>query len=385
MHSEPYDPAAGAVRRKGRGQRGTLKTLSSGRTQASYRVNGRNGPRPKKTFDLREDAAKWLRDRLDEVDAVQGGDLSSTRSRAASLTVEEMIDDYLAAHEADWVTIRHLRSRLNHSKRRFGNRLAASVSPYEWQAFRKTLSPGAAFDAFAAIRQVYRAAVKWDWLPENPTAEVPNPETRRGEVQIPPWESVVLIADEIDERYSALPIFLAATGLRIEELFGLRREDVDLKGRVVKVRQAYSSCKLSELGDKGKKTWRQRRNVPLRQVAVDAVRAVPTRIDSPVFFPAPEGGYFSGTNFLNHYWKPAVDAAGVDYFPPKNLRHLYASEALASGSMSLLALSKRMGTSLRMIDQTYGHLVHDADERELAILDAYDAARPEPKRRAAEA
>jgi hypothetical protein len=32
-----------------------------------------------------------------------------------------------------------------------------------------------------------------------------------------------------------------------------------------------------------------------------------------------------------------------------------------------------MGTSLEMIDKTYGHLAPDADEYELGLLDAFDA------------
>jgi len=33
-----------------------------------------------------------------------------------------------------------------------------------------------------------------------------------------------------------------------------------------------------------------------------------------------------------------------------------------------------MGTSVRMIDRTYGHLVKDADEAERKLLDDYDAS-----------
>lgn len=42
--------------------------------------------------------------------------------------------------------------------------------------------------------------------------------------------------------------------------------------------------------------------------------------------------------------------------------------------VDLFTLSRRMGTSLAMIDQTYGHLAPDADERERVLLDTYDAA-----------
>jgi hypothetical protein len=33
-----------------------------------------------------------------------------------------------------------------------------------------------------------------------------------------------------------------------------------------------------------------------------------------------------------------------------------------------------MGTSVQMIDQTYGHLARDADEYDRGLLDAYDEA-----------
>jgi hypothetical protein len=48
--------------------------------------------------------------------------------------------------------------------------------------------------------------------------------------------------------------------------------------------------------------------------------------------------------------------------------------SLAAG-VSLFTLARRMGTSVAMIDATYGHLAPDAEEYErgLLVLDAYDA------------
>jgi integrase len=54
-----------------------------------------------------------------------------------------------------------------------------------------------------------------------------------------------------------------------------------------------------------------------------------------------------------------------------DLRRTYAAWSLAAG-VDLFTLSRRMGTSLAMIDQMYGHLAPDADERERTLLDAYD-------------
>jgi hypothetical protein len=33
-----------------------------------------------------------------------------------------------------------------------------------------------------------------------------------------------------------------------------------------------------------------------------------------------------------------------------------------------------MGTSVQMIDETYGHLAQDAEDQDRGLLDAYDAA-----------
>jgi hypothetical protein len=46
-------------------------------------------------------------------------------------------------------------------------------------------------------------------------------------------------------------------------------------------------------------------------------------------------------------------------------------QQVAAG-VSLFTLSRRMGTSLAMIDQTYGHLAPDAEEQERMLLDDYD-------------
>jgi integrase len=59
---------------------------------------------------------------------------------------------------------------------------------------------------------------------------------------------------------------------------------------------------------------------------------------------------------------PAIRAAGIE--PSRriyDLRHTYATFSLAAG-VSLFSLSRRIGTSVKMIDRTYGHLAADAED-----------------------
>jgi integrase len=88
-------------------------------------------------------------------------------------------------------------------------------------------------------------------------------------------------------------------------------------------------------------------------------------------FPAARGGYIELEKFRSREWAPALRAAGIAHRRIYDLRHTYATWSLAAG-VDLFTLSRRMGTSLAMIDATYGHLAPDADERERVLLNEYD-------------
>lgn len=364
MPKASYGPSVASRR----GQRGSIRQLANGRWEASYREGGRASTKHKRTHDTKHEAQSWLTAELDNGPSTADG----------ALTVDALFDRFLSVHEADEATMRKLRRQLRQARDPFGPRLAVEIEPYEFAVWRKQLSPGYAYDVHRAVRQAFGCAVTYGWLDANNAAKVPNPRPNRSEVELPSWDAILAILDEIDERYSAAPMLLAGAGLRLEEFLGLHRSDIS--GNMLHVRRVYSSGRVRELGPDGAKTRRQRRNVPLRANVRAALAAMAPRIDTPILFPAPEGGHLRSENFRTRVWEPAITAAGVDYFPAKNLRHLYASEALAAG-MPTLTLSRRMGTSLQMIEDTYGHLVPDELDAELAMLDAWDQRR-EKRRKA---
>jgi integrase len=54
---------------------------------------------------------------------------------------------------------------------------------------------------------------------------------------------------------------------------------------------------------------------------------------------------------------------------PYQLRHTFASEALAAG-ISIFELARVMGASVKTIDKHYGHSVRDSEDAIRARLDA---------------
>lgn len=223
---------------------------------------------------------------------------------------------------------------------------------------------------FRAVKQVLAQAERWKWLDENPARHIKNPKPRAPEIQpFTNWAEIEATADEIDRRFAAIPVFAAGTGLRPEEWIALERRDVDRANAVVEVRRVFSQGRLKECA----KTSRQRRRVPLRQRVLDALDAHPARLDSTLMFPSATGRHIELGRWREREWKPALRAAGIPHRRIYDMRHSYATWSLAAG-VSLFTLSRRMGTSLAMIDATYGHLAPDAEQTERALLDAYDAS-----------
>jgi integrase len=102
---------------------------------------------------------------------------------------------------------------------------------------------------------------------------------------------------------------------------------------------------------------------------LDAVGQLPRR--DGILFPAPGGGRVNIDNFRTREWVPSLKAAGIAHRRIYDMRHTFATWSLAAG-MSIFTLARRMGTSVRMIDATYGHLVQDAEDQDRGLLDAYD-------------
>ena len=182
------------------------------------------------------------------------------------------------------------------------------------------------------------------------------------------WDEVDAVAAELGP-FGPLAIFCVGTGVRPEEAFGADWSDVDLEAGVFTIRRAYAKGRL--------KTY-------AKTVALAAAGAAAREGDREprdaahsregILFPAAGGGRIDINNWRTREWAPALKAAGVEHRRIYDMRHTFATWSLAAG-MSIFTLARRMGTSVPVIDATYGHLAIDADGNDRELLDAYDEAR----------
>jgi integrase len=245
-----------------------------------YRLGGRDSKRVQRGgFQSAQDAREALERELEVLRRVDGV--------GSSLTLAELVDEYLAQHDAEPVTIEKLRWLLAKAIASFGDRRLSELRPHEIAAWRMTIPPGHRFEATQALRQVLARAVVWQMLTDNPARlGVDNPTRRRKERRpFESWRELQALAETLGPHYGPMVLFVAATGLRPGEWLALERRDVDRDARVVYVRRAFTNGRL-----KWTKTEASVRAVPLQAIALAALDELPIDSHSQLLFPSPRGG-----------------------------------------------------------------------------------------------
>src|SRR5215207_1537413 len=306
-----------------------------------YRTGGRGSGRVQRGgFTSEVDAGEALERALERLRRANG--------TANTLTLTELVDEYLLQHNAEPQTIEKLRWLLAKAVRVSGAQRLGQLRSQEIAAWRMTIPPGHRFEATQALRQVLSRAVDWQMIDVNPAKHgVDNPQRRRTEKRpFESWAQLATVASRLGDREGALVLFAAATGLRPGEWIALEQRDIDRAARVIYVRRAFRNGRI-----KCPKTEGSVRAVPLQAIALDALEQLPAGSGTDLLFPSLRGAYFDLHNFRTREWKPAQLAAGITPIRRVyDLRHTFATFALRAG-VSTFDLSRYMGASLTMIDR----------------------------------
>lgn len=280
-------------------------------------------------------------------------------------TLLELVDQFFAQYVAEANSERTLRARLKYATDAFGGVRIDRLLPSAIGAWRARLPELSAWHIHKALSQVLNYAVDTEQLARNPARKVRNPEPKRRPIlPFANWADVEAVADELLPRHRAIPIFGVGSGLRPEEWLAVERADIDWNEGAVTVRRVFVDGRFRSYG----KTSRSLRRVPLAQNVLEALDALPPRLDTRLLFPPARGGdVIDLAAWRRHHWNAAVVSAGLEARTPYAMRHTYASFQIAAG-IDRDTLARRMGTSVEQIEKTYFHLLPESAswERERA-------------------
>ncbi|MCY3824194.1 MAG: site-specific integrase [Nitrospinae bacterium] len=136
---------------------------------------------------------------------------------------------------------------------------------------------------------------------------------------------------------------LALTGCRRSEILDLHWDDVDRTTGEIRLKEAKAGPRM----------------VPLTKPVLSVLDAIPRSPDDTWVFPAGNGKGRLGS--LSYYWEAVRERAGLDDVRIHDLRHSYASRALALGE-SLSAIGRLLGHRHVVSTARYAHLMRDAEK-----------------------
>lgn len=254
----------------------------------------------------------------------------------------------------------------------FGDVLLASITTAQVQKYvalglSEGKAPATVQKALVLMKNMFKRAVEWDYLKQNPAVPVKPP-------KIPHQEMDFLTPDEIrafiaaaDDRWR--PFFYTAifTGMRLGELLGLQWSDIDWNSGVIHVRRSVWNNTFQE--PKSRSSIRKIGMAPsLMKVLKDYSEDAPQSDDDLVFC-NDGGGLLFETNIRNRVFNPTLKKAGLRKIRIHDLRHTYASLLINQGE-NLKYVQQQLGhASITTTVDRYGHLMPDAHKNASARLD----------------
>lgn len=217
------------------------------------------------------------------------------------------------------------------------------------------------------LSAVLSQAVEDAWLPANPAFRM-GKHLRDGDAvreEIDPFtreEAHAFLEHVQTAAPTYYPFFLCAlrTGMRLGELLALEWDDVDFVARLIQVRRARVSGKLTSTKNK------QHRRVDmsltlatvLKRLWTERKRHAMASADplTPAVFLTSEGLPIDGDNLRSRVFYRLLEAAQVKRIRLHDLRHTYATLLIQNGE------------SLAYVRDQLGHSSHPSDRRHLRAL-----------------
>ena len=227
--------------------------------------------------------------------------------------------------------------------------------------YRLRKTPAAANEALTALSRILNRAEAWGLLPAggNPCRFVPRYRTRRLERFLTEEEfrrlggalDALQSEGRVPAHAAAAIRLLMLTGCRSGEIMALKWEDVHLEAAELRLRDSKTGPRV----------------VPLSPAAVRVLEGLPRAAGNPWVI----AGHKPGTRLsrVTRYWYRARERAGIEDVRIHDLRHSFASRALALGE-SLSMIGKLLGHSKIQTTARYAHLARDSVKESAARVAA---------------
>jgi integrase len=346
------------------------RRLRNGKTAYDVELRRPDGTKYSKTFYTKRDAQTWEAEQRTERARDRWVDPTAGRIR-----LREYADEWMRTRRLAPRTREVYASQLKHIVPTFGDvplNLISRRAVRAWYAdLSERVSPLQAAKCYRLLMAMLNTAAEDDLIAKNRSRLRGAASETSDERPVIPLGQALALVKTIDPPYGALLLLAASCGLRLGELLGLTRGDLDfLHRRVIvnKQRQELSSG----IEVRRPKTAAGVRDLAMPESIVPLLEAhlerhVGPAPDAPLFA-GPKGGVRRASFYKA--WHKALAKTGVrPDLKPHDLRHLSNTLAATVPGTTLKDLMARLGQTSPQAALRYLHRTAQADRAMAAGID----------------
>jgi integrase len=320
------------------------------------------------------------------VAAMGKGDYIEPSNTTVAEFVRARIDQWENSGEISARTAQRYRQSLdNQITPHIGDRVLAKLQPLNIEAWHNALRPTASArtigHAHRVLGKALKDAAKNNIVSRNVCALEAAPKVQETE-RVIVHDIPALMAKLKDWRHGAAAMVALFAGLRLGEVLALKWSNVDLDGKVIKVREALEHTLQFGTRFKQPKSRAGRRDISMPDVLVTALREhrkaqLELRLqlgagrlpDDALLFGTLDGRPLN-PNAISMRWNEFAESVGMPDVTFHALRHTHASQLIDQG-VDIVTISKRLGHAKPDITlRCYAHLFRKDDSRAAAAINA---------------
>lgn len=250
-----------------------------------------------------------------------------------------------------------------------------------WQQMLDTgLSPRTVIYVHTIVSQALKQAVLDGLIPVNPLSLVHRPRCVKREIKALSKDQIKLLLSHLKNKIlNRIARFALATGMRREEILGLRWSDVNFERNTVSVNQTVIRCGKDTVISPTTKTAASHRTISIDPHTVDLLHAqhaydLRQKIKSAAYHDydlvfCTESGSPYTPDYPSRAIKNVLKQIGLGEFSFHSFRHTHATMLLQAG-VHFKIVQYRLGhSSFQMTMDTYSHVTPEMEGEVVSVLE----------------
>lgn len=208
----------------------------------------------------------------------------------------------------------------------FASQSISAITPGTIELFVETLncSPKRVNNILVPIRSVFKHAKKHGYVESNIMDDVDNLKIDQPDIYPFSREEVMTIIENTPAHYKPFVVTAFISGMRFGEMAALTWKNIDFNRRLIRIRETMV------YGEVGRtKTTKSKRDIKMIDPVYEVLK--PLKKNTKLVFCDQNGSPMTPDHFREVIWKPVLVKSELEYRPPIQTRHTFATMMIDFG------------------------------------------------------